>query len=83
MGSLVTFHTAMLIEYKKQPLTLALGATIASCRPHAFRLPPLLVGGAPLFAFYKQCTARVSAFDCGDYKQTKAQKYLRFYTFLL
>ena len=48
-------HTTMLIlEYKKEPLTLALGATATALRPRAFRLPPLLVGGAPLFAFYKK-----------------------------
>ena len=42
-----------------QPLTLALGATIASSRPRAFGLPSLLVGSAKLFAVYKKCTARV------------------------
>ena len=43
----------------RQRLTKALGAAIASCRPRAFRLPSLLVGGTPLLAFYKHCTGPV------------------------
>ena len=41
-----------------EPLTKALGATATALRPRAFRLPPLLVGGAPLFAFYKKKNAQ-------------------------
>ena len=42
-----------------EPLTLALGATATALRPRAFRLPALLVGGAPLFASCKHCTGPV------------------------
>ena len=52
------FPSAMFImEYEKmEPLTLALGATATALCPRAFRLPPLLVGGAPLFASCKYHT---------------------------
>ena len=39
----------LLREYKKEPLTLALGATATALGPRAFRLPSALVASAPLF----------------------------------
>ena len=42
-----------IMECETKPLTLALGATATALRPRAFRLPTLLVGGAPLFASCK------------------------------
>ena len=70
------------IRVQMEPLTLALGATATALRPRAFRLPPLLVGGAPFFAFYKHCAGPVPLIAMVMNKRKRTNIH-SFYIFIL
>ena len=78
----VTHDDAYIRVKKWKPLTLALGATATEFRPRAFRLPPLLVGGTPLLAFYKHCTGPVPLIAMVMDKGKRTYIY-SLYTFIL